>query len=164
MSDVLWTDIDNYLLTNLLADMGTGGLYSTLVVNEVLLSDSFKPEKYSPPAIVIFSNNAKPIMQDEHGDGLIHIFSEYRYFIAAVDAEQTTYAVAKANAQALVQRLRIFALSHYALSGIASTPGDYYEAVEYVTMQDMRVEVMGGNVGGKFRGVGVMPLTVRARI
>ena len=81
MSAVLWTDIDNYLLTNILADMGSAGSYVTLVVNEVLLSDSFTPTEYNPPTVVIFSNSVKPISQGPHGDGTIHIYSEYRYFL-----------------------------------------------------------------------------------
>lgn len=158
MSAVLWTDIDNYLKTNILADMGTGGLYATLIVNEVLLSDSFKPEKYNPPTVVIFSNNVRPISQGPHGDGEVHIISEYRYFLACVDDEQTTYAVAKANAQALTQRLRNFVLTHFALGGLAST---FVETVYETQLLDMRVEVMGGNVGGNYKGVGVVPIIVR---
>lgn len=158
MSAILWTDIDNYLLTNILADMGSGGLYATLLVNEVLLSDSFKPEKYNPPTVVVFSNNVRPITQGPHGDGEVHIESEYRYFLAVVDDEQTTYATAKANAQALVQRLRDFMLTHYKLGGLAST---FVETVNETVILDMRVEVMGGNVGGNFKGIGVVPLIVR---
>lgn len=158
MSAILWTDIDNYLLTNILADMGSGGLYGTMLVNEVLLSDSFKPEKYNPPTVVIFSNNVRPISQGPHGDGEVHVFSEYRYFLACVDDEQTTYATAKANAQTLVQRLRTFVLTRFALGGLAST---FVETVNETQLLDMRVEVMGGNVGGNFRGVGVVPLIVR---
>lgn len=158
MSAILWTDIDNYLLTNILADMGSGGLYGTLLVNEVLLSDSFKPEKYNPPTVVIFSNNVRPIEQGPHGDGEVHVVSEYRYFVACVDDEQTTYATAKANAQALVQRLRDFVLTHYALGGLAST---FVETVYETQLLDMRVEVLGGNVGGKHKGVGVVPFIVR---
>ena len=158
MSAILWTDVDNYLLTNILADMGSGGLYGTLIVNEVLLSDSFKPEKYNPPTVVIFSNNVRPISQGPHGDGEVHIYSEYSYWLACVDDEQTTYAVAKSNAQTLVQRLRTFLLTRFALGGLAST---FVETVYETAIKDMRVEVLGGNVGGKFKGVGAVPFIVR---
>ena len=158
MSAILWTDIDNYLLTNILADMGSGGSYGTLLVNEVLLSDSFKPSDYNPPTIVIFSNTVKPTMQGPHGDGEVHIFSEYRYLLAGVDDDQTTYAVAKANAQTLVHRLRQVILNRYALGGLAST---MVETVYETQILDMRVEVLGGQVGGKFRGVGVLPFIAR---
>lgn len=158
MSAILWTDIDNYLLTNILADMGSGGLYATLLVNEVLLSDSFKPEKYNPPAVAILSNIVRPIVQGPHGDGEVHVISEYRYFLACVDDEQTTYATAKANAQTLVQRLRNFVLTRYALGGLAST---FVETVYETEILDWGVEVFGGNVGGNYKGVGALRLIVR---
>ena len=161
MSDVLWTDIDNYLLTNILADMGSGGSYGTLIVNEVLLSDSFKPAEYNPPTVVIFSNVVRPIEQGPHSDGAIYIESEYRYFLACVDDAQTTYATAKANAQELTQRLREVIRSRYALGGRSSGIG---ETVRDTQVLDMRVEVLGGQQGGKFRGVGVLPFTVRSEI
>lgn len=157
MSAILWTDIDNYLLTNIQTDLGSGG-YATLAVNEVLLSDSFRPDSYNPPTVVIFSNNVKPISQGPHGDGEVHIYSEYSYWLACVDDEQTTYAVAKANAQTLVQRLRTFVLTRFALGGLAST---FVETVYETAIKDMRVEVLGGNVGGKFKGVGAVPFIVR---
>ena len=97
MSDVLWTDIDNYLLTNILADMGSAGSYSTLIVNEVVLSDTFKPAEYNPPSVIVFSNTVRPIEQGPHGDGVIHVISEYRYFLACVDDRQTTYADRKSD-------------------------------------------------------------------
>lgn len=161
MSESLWADIDNYLKTYIAADMGVTSPYVTLQVTEVLLSDSFKPEKYNPPTIVIFSNNVRPITQGPHGDGEIHIFSEYRYFLAAVDDEQTTYATAKINAQTLIQRLREVIRSRFALQGLVSSVGEFVYETQVL---DMRVEVMGGNVGGKFRGVGVLPLLVRTEI
>jgi len=158
MSDVLWTDIDNYLLTNILADMGSAGSYGTLIVNEVLLSDSFKPSEYNPPSVVIFSNTVRPVEQGPHGDGNIYVLSEYRYFIACVDDAQTTYATAKANAQELVQRLREVVRSRFALGGLSS---GISETVMDTQIADMRVEVLGGQQGGKFRGVGVLPIIVR---
>ena len=161
MSAVLWADIDNYLLTNILADMGSGGSYATLQVNEVLLSDSFKPTEYNPPTVVIFSNTVRPTTQGPHADGEIHIYSEYRYFLACVDDAQTTYAVAKANAQALVQRMREVVRTRWALGGLAST---LVETVYETAILDMRVEVLGGQQGGKFRGVGVLPFLVRSEI
>jgi hypothetical protein len=161
MSAVLWTDIDNYLLTNILADMGSAGSYVTLIVNEVLLSDSFKPETYDPPTVVIISNNVRPIEQGPHGDGTVHIYSEYRYFLACIDDNQTTYATAKANAQELTQRMREVVRTRYALGGEAST---LVETVYETQILDMRVEVMGGNVGGDFRGVGVLPFIVRTEV
>jgi len=158
MSAVLWTDIDNYLLTYILADMGVSSSYSTLKINEVFLSDSFTPTDYNPPSVVIFSNSVRPINQGPHGDGEVHIYSEYRYFLACVDAERTTYATAKANAQALTQRLREVIRTRYALGGLAST---LVETVYETQVQDMRVEVLGGRVGGLFKGVGVLPFIAR---
>ncbi|MBT9173441.1 MAG: hypothetical protein DDT21_01842 [Syntrophomonadaceae bacterium] len=158
MSAVLWVNIDNYFKTNILADMGSGGLYSTLLVKEVLLSDSFKPEKYNPPAVAILSNIVRPISQGPHGDGKVHIYSEYPYWLACVDNEQMTYATAKANAQILVQRLRNFVLTRFALGGLTST---FVETVYETEILDWGVEVLGGNVGGNYKGVGALRLIVR---
>ena len=161
MTDVLWADMDNYLIANIDADMGLGSSYTTLQVNEVVLSDTFKPAEYNPPSVIIFSNDVRPIEQGPHGDGTIHIWSEYPYFIATVDAPQTDYATAKANAQELVQRLREVVRSRYALGGLTSTVGEF---VYETQVSDMRVEVLGGEVGGKFQGVGVLAFLVRSEV
>jgi hypothetical protein len=130
-------------------------------LNEVLLSDTFKIEEYNPPSVVIFSNDVRPIEIGPHGDGNYNVNSEYPYFIAAIDAPRTTYATAKANTQELVQRLREVVRARFALGGTTSTIGEFVIDTE---VQDMRVEVLGGEIGGEFQGVGVMSFMVRTEI
>ena len=162
MSDVLWTDIDNYLLTNILADMGSAGSYATLIVNEVLLSSEFKEDTYNPPTVIIFSNRAKPIAQGPHGDGSVHIWTDYPYLLMGVDDRQTSYATAKANAQELMQRLREVVRSRFALGGLSS---GISETVYDTTIQELRTEVLGSSsTGGKFTGVGLVSFTVRSEV
>ena len=161
MSESLWTDIDNYLVTAITTDMGAASAYATLKLDQVVLSDSFQPDRYNPPTAIIFSNTARPIEQGPHADGEVHIYTEYRYFIAVIDNEQTTYAQGKANAQILLQRVREVIRGRFALGGTTSTIG---ETVYETVIQEMRAEVLGGQLGGKFRGVGVVPIIIRTEI
>lgn len=105
----LWTDIDNWILVNLAAQMGKASAYSSLKIasyhDEILTMPQEWAELTMPAAFVESSNGT--IGEPEHDLFSPNQIVSYRYGVAVVTLEATKI-VAKDNAKTLSDRLRQF--------------------------------------------------------
>lgn len=157
----LWADIDEYLRTELVAELGSGGSYTTQVVKQVLIDDllgfdgATKLDNY--PVVLVRSSTATQ-QPGPHGNGVVHVENSYDYQLVAV-LKATGQAQCKRDTQEMRRRLREFLRTRLALSGLTSE--DDGERVQKVTWGRSSLEVWANEKQpGTFFGVTAMEFKV----
>lgn len=123
MSESLWNDIDGYLETNLLADLGAGSGYGSLFVAQVHNTHQWTPERWTLPAVAFNGNEAASRYGTQH-DGYPQEEPTYEYVVTAV-VKESAEATARTNAKILCARLRESLRVRFGMDGLgASTLGE----------------------------------------
>lgn len=145
----LWADIDTYLATELLAEMGAGGLYTTLITKQVLVDDLMGPdeaEKLSSYPVVFVRSREVKEKTGQHGNGRVNIENTYKYVVIAV-AISNGQRQAKQDAQELRRRLREFLRTRLSLGGLTSGDNEYVQKVVWGgSFLEMKPLTEGNNV------------------
>ncbi len=137
----LWADIDAYLQTQLLAELGSAGSYTTQVVKQVIVDDimdftgATKLDNY--PIVLVRSSTASQA-PGPHGGGSARVENIYDYQLVGV-LKATGQAQCKRDVQELRRRLREFLKTRLALGGLMSA--DDGERVQKVTWGRSLLEV-----------------------
>lgn len=123
MSEALWVDLDNLLVTQITAQMGTSSPYATYQVKTVVahpLHSVRDWEGWDLPAVVVLGARVErqPGAHDSNGP---HYDKRYPYgLVAIVEGTRTTATLA---AKTLEKRLEIVCKS-LSFTGIAGTDGE----------------------------------------
>ena len=137
----LWADIDDYLRTELIAELGSAGNYTSQVVKQVIVDDimdftgATKADNY--PLVIVRSSTATQA-PGPHGGGSARVENTYDYSLVAV-LKSTGQAQCKRDVQEMRRRLREFIRTRLALGGLMST--DDGERVQKVTWGRSLLEV-----------------------
>lgn len=137
----LWADIDDYLRTELIAELGSAGNYTSQVVKQVIVDDimdftgATKTDNY--PLVIVRSSTATQA-PGPHGGGSARVENTYDYSIVGV-LKATGQAQCKRDVQEMRRRLREFIRTRLALGGLMST--DDGERVQKVTWGRSLLEV-----------------------
>jgi len=137
----LWADIDDYLRTELIAELGVSGAYTSQVVRQVIVDDimdftgATKADNY--PLVIVRSSTATQA-PGPHGGGSARVENTYDYSIVGV-LKATGQAQCKRDVQEMRRRLREFIRTRLALGGLMST--DDGERVQKVTWGRSLLEV-----------------------
>lgn len=157
----LWADIDTYLATELLAELGSGGSYTSQVVRQVILDDimdftgATKLDNY--PVVLVRSSTATQA-PGPHGGGSAKVENTYDYQIVGV-LKASGQAQCKRDVQEMRRRLREFLRTRLALGGLTST--DDGERVQKVTWGRSLLEVWANEKQpGTFFGVTALEFKV----
>jgi len=157
----LWADIDTYLATELLAELGSAGNYTSQVVKQVIVDDimdftgATKADNY--PLVIVRSSTASQA-PGPHGGGSARVENTYEYSIVGV-LKATGQAQCKRDVQELRRRLREFLKTRLALGGLMST--DDGERVQKVTWGRSLLEVWANEKQpGTYFGVTAMEFKV----
>jgi len=156
----LWADIDEYLRTELMAELGSGGSYTTQVVKQVIVDDimdftgATKADNY--PLVIVRSSSATQA-PGAHGGGVVNVENSYDYSLVAV-LKATGQAQCKRDAQEMRRRLREFLRTRLALGALTAEDG---ERVQKVTWGRSLLEVWANEKQpGTFFGVTAMEFKV----
>jgi len=137
----LWADIDDYLRTELIAELGADGSYTTQVVKQVIVDDIMDftgaTAANNYPLVIVRSSTATQA-PGPHGGGSARVENTYEYSIVGV-LKATGQAQCKRDVQELRRRLREFLKTRLALGGLMST--DDGERVQKVTLGRSLLEV-----------------------
>jgi hypothetical protein len=157
----LWADIDEYLQTQLIAELGSGGSYTSQVVRQVILDDimdftgATRLDNY--PVVLVRSSTATQA-PGPHGGGSARVENTYDYQLVGV-LKATGQAQCKRDVQEMRRRLREFLRTRLALGGLTST--DDGERVQKVTWGRSLLEVWANEKQpGTFFGVTAMEFKV----
>ena len=157
----LWADIDDYLRTELIAELGSGGTYTTQIVKQVIVDDimdftgATKLDNY--PVVLVRSSTASQA-PGPHGGGSARVENTYDYQLVGV-LKATGQAQCKRDVQEMRRRLREFLRTRLALGGLTST--DDGERVQKVTWGRSLLEVWANEKQpGTFFGVTALELKV----
>ena len=137
----LWAGIDEYLQTQLIAELGSGGSYTSQVVRQVILDDimdftgATRLDNY--PVVLVRSSTATQA-PGPHGGGSARVENTYDYQLVGV-LKATGQAQCKRDVQEMRRRLREFIRTRLALGGLMST--DDGERVQKVTWGRSLLEV-----------------------
>lgn len=127
----LWADIDTYLATELLAELGTSGSYNTLQVRQVVIDDLLDFEKAiklgNYPSVIVQSSLATQA-PGPHGGGTARIENTYDYSLVAI-CKSNGQAQCKQDIQELRRRFREFLRTRLALGGLEATDGESVQKV-----------------------------------
>lgn len=169
----LWSAIDSYLETELLAALGSAGDYDDLQVANVLVDDIWNLDAVKRndefPLVLVRSNQATHTAE-EHGlfgvAGAVSLGTTYSYNLIAVVYVQATEnesakRLAKSYSQELQRRLLRFLRERPALGGLAVTADDT-ERVRRVEFQKSELEVWGraDEDSGDYIGVAVVAFQI----
>lgn len=156
----LWADIDEYLRTELIAELGSGGSYNTQVVKQVLIDDLLgfdgvvKLDAY--PVVLVRSSTANQA-PGAHGGGVVNVENSYDYQLVAV-LKATGQAQCKRDVQEMRRRLREFLRTRLALGALTATDG---ERVQRITWGRSLLEVWANEKQpGAFFGVTAMEFKI----
>lgn len=156
----LWSDIDTYLETQLLAELGRGGTYTTLVVRQVLVDDLMGFDDVIKlaafPAVLVRSHHASQA-PGPHGGGVINVENTYDYSLVAI-IKSEGQRKAKQDVQEMRGRLRDFLKVRLSLGGLTATDGERVRKTEW-GRSDIEVWA-NGNQPGAFYGVVAMDFKV----
>ncbi len=157
----LWADIDEYLQTQLIAELGSGGSYTSQVVRQVILDDimdftgATRLDNY--PVVLVRSSTATQA-PGPHGGGSAKVENTYDYQLVGV-LKATGQAQCKRDVQEMRRRLREFLRTRLALGGLTST--DDGERVQKVTWGRSLLEVWANEKQpGTFFGVTALEFKV----
>lgn len=153
----LWADIDTYLATEVLAEMGSAGAYSTLKVRQVLVDDLMGPDEAAKldayPIVLVRSHKATQ-QPGAHGGGRVNVENIYEYVMIAVSISDGMRK-AKQDAQELRRRMREFLRTRLSLGGLTSADGEHVQKLNWL---DSHLEVWqqpdGNNVFLAIAGIG----------
>jgi hypothetical protein len=168
----LWTAIDSYLETELLAALGSAGDYSDLQVDFVIVDDIWNLDAITRngqfPLVLVRSHKASTTTE-QHGlfgsAGAISTGTTYDYSLIGVVMVQATEnesakRLAKSSSQELHDRLLYFLASHSRLGGLSVTNAvtGRREIVQGITFQTSGLEVWGraDEDSGDYIGVAVV--------
>lgn len=104
-ADSLWTRLDAAFAAAFATQMGEAGPYEDLRLAEVAVNETWNPHSGPWPRLILYSTTGR-IGQSEHGGGgVMRLDVDYPYMAVAITPAATTYAEARAMAQALFSRL-----------------------------------------------------------
>lgn len=156
----LWADIDAYLQTQLLAELGSAGSYTTQVVKQVIVDDimdftgATKADNY--PLVIVRSSTANQA-PGAHGGGVVNVENSYDYQLVGV-LKATGQAQCKRDVQEMRRRLREFLRTRLALGALTATDG---ERVQRITWGRSLLEVWANEKQpGTYFGVTAMEFKV----
>lgn len=157
----LWADIDDYLRTELIAELGVSGTYTTQMVKQVIVDDimdftgATKADNY--PLVIVRSSTASQA-PGPHGGGSARVENTYDYQLVCV-LKATGQAQCKRDVQEIRRRLREFLKTRLALGGLMSA--DDGERVQKVTWGRSLLEVWANEKQpGTFFGVTALEFKV----
>ena len=158
----LWADIDDYLRTELIAELGASGTYTTQVVKRVLVDEIMGPTEVfasqDPFPLVIVRSSTASQAPGPHGGGSARVENTYEYNLVAV-VKATGQTQCKRDVQEMRRRLREFLKTRLALGGLMST--DDGERVQKVTWGRSILEVWANEKQpGTYFGVTAMEFKV----
>jgi len=156
----LWDKADDYLKTNLLDEMGNGGDYADLTIQQADIGEVYDPDQVSYPFLLIrgLSTNYVDSTGPHSGSTLHYDGIGYPYDIITV-CVATTQATATANAKELARRVREFIRTRPALGALRSTDT---ERVDYVRLRDAQIQIRGyaGQGGRGYVGTSLTRLII----
>lgn len=158
----IWSAVDNRLVALIQDNLGPGGSYPDLQVQQVLLGDAFRPEHLTYPAVLVVGDRLEPGDVYPHGDGVVHaddLRFAYRIIATTTDAD---YAQARADVQELGLRLFDLFRDRFALDGVADGP--YRVREVHVRGLEVFVQSATGGVNGRYLGAAVLELDIMAEV
>lgn len=161
MTSCLWADIDTYLETQLLAELGAGGLYSTLVVQQVIVDDVWGLDeaiKNNAFPLVLVRSNQGTQSPGAHGGGAVRVENSYEYMLVGI-VRASGKREAKAGAQEMRRRFREFLRTRLSLGGLTAGDG---ERVQKIVWGGSQLEVWGraDRDAGTYYGVAALDFKV----
>lgn len=172
MSDCLWNDIDNFLLTTIAAELGPSGLYATLQLTPSTsvwigppqaIGFTMDPDHVTWPFCLIRGETRTYGAEGPHGDGELHYDNNLYHYQLIFVTKDDTVSGCKADSSELLRRGRELLRDHIALDGLASNDG---ETVTQANPTEERVTVRGmnGTNQGAFVGFGVLELEIMSEL
>lgn len=119
----IWADFDTYLETQILAEMGEGGDYTTLLIQATDIDDAWQVDRIKKLELFPFSFMRGYDMTqnlDGFGDGEAHTENSYPY-AWLIASKCTDRRQAKQDAQELLSRMRKFIRRRPVLNGLITT-------------------------------------------
>lgn len=139
----IWADIDSYFEAQILAEMGEGGDYTTLLIQATDIDDAWQMDRIKKLDLFPFSLIRGYDMTqtlDGFGDGEIHTENTYSYaWVCAAKCSDRRQA--KQDAQELLSRMRKFMRQRPVLNGLESE--DTETLSEPVELGRCWIEVVG---------------------
>jgi len=127
MSDCLWNDIDAWLVSNLVTQMGSGSAYETLklaTIQDEILTDPQSWSNVDMPVVFVEGRTGRPVEAEHGGIGTPNQTIRYRYVLLSV-VKGEDKSTAKIDAKTMDYRLRQFLLlATNSLRGLANTTGN----------------------------------------
>ena len=164
----LWARLDAAFAAAFAGEMGTGGVYTSLRLQSVLVNEVWDPDKGDYPRLILYSTAAR-IGQSEHGGGGLARFDvTYPYMAVAVTAA-SSYEAARRDAQELFERMiAVLAAGAPILqAAMAADPGSTARAVRVLPDRSgaSGIELRGrqGSNGGIWRGIAILAWSVETR-
>lgn len=166
----LWSNIDSYLKSELLADLGpSSSTYSTLKLAEVTVGPLIDRSHATTPSLLIVSFEAFPTF-GSHGAGTVLTDSRYPYLLIVFDKLQDattdgppavdSYAILKANMQEHQRRLVAWLAAHWGLPGVAASSDGERISNMNIPSEGASIELEGPADGGYFWGLAAVPFSV----
>lgn len=161
----LWADIDTYLETEVIAEMGRGGEYTTLLLQESRIDDYWqldKIDKENKFPFAFFRGYEMTQTPDGFGDGELHTSNTYPYvWVCAIKA--TSKRQAKVQAQEMLSRMRKFMRKRPTFRGLITTDT---ERISVVPIGKATVEIIGrlDQTSGTFYGMAILFFAIETNI
>lgn len=163
MSDCLWNDIDAYLLTELVTELGAdSATYADILLAQVVAGDTFDPDQVSYPFCLVRGFEVEDADAGPHGDGDVHYDLAYPYELVLGVVEPTLDA-ARTDIKELLRRAREFIRARPAFGQLSAADG---ETIVEVMPGRVRVELYGKNGinQGAYMGLASVSFTVKTEI
>jgi hypothetical protein len=156
----LWGSIDDYLRANLLDEMGDGGDYADLTIQQAEIGEIYDPDQVAYPFLLVRGLSTSYVdSRNPHAGGTLHYDGiGYPYEVITI-CRAATAATATANAKELARRVREFIRTRPALGGLAATDT---ERVDFVRLRDVVVQIRGhgGQNGAGYVGTSFTRLII----
>lgn len=156
----LWDKADAYLRTELLDEMGDGGDYADLTIQQAEVGEIYDPDQVAYPFLLVRGLSTSYVdSRSPHAGGTLHYDGiGYPYEVITV-CRASTGATATANAKELARRVREFIRRRPALGGLAARDA---ERVDYVRLRDVAIQIRGyaGQNGAGYVGTSLTRLII----
>lgn len=161
-----WGDVDTYLETQAMLNMGPSGSYATLQIKVARIDDYWQEDKVLKENLFPFSlfrgyEMTVPDPTDGFGDGEAHTVNSYMYWWVSA-SKTTTRRAAKQDAQELMSRMRKFLRQRPVLNGLTPTADWHGERMGNITLGPGWIQQIGrlDQETGDHYGIAILRFTI----
>ncbi len=159
----LWQRLDSALLSAFTASMsGLSG--DPLSLATLQIGDTWTPDTWTLPALLLVSNDARQASAQHGGAGQSHVEIAYEYYAVAV-ASDTTHNLAKAAAQELNRRMLDTLRTWGSILAAAHAAGPDAETPIRLTFGRTLLQVRGrqGTTAGRHLGIASIEFEIESQ-